>query len=54
MGEINAPRGATKARQLHLLLKKNFFVSKRNIFATTVRSLYAHENDDSPQLQAVL
>ena len=40
MGEVHAARGATKARQLKLLLKKNFFVSKRNIFATTVRRLY--------------
>ena len=54
MGEINAPRGATKARQLSLLLKKNFFVSKRNVFATTVRRLFAHENDDAPESQAVL
>jgi hypothetical protein len=54
MGEANAPRGATKARQLSLLLKKNFFVSKRNVFATTVRRLFAHENDDAPESQAVL
>ena len=39
MGEADAPsRGASKARQLKLLLKKNYYVSKRNLFATTVIS----------------
>lgn len=53
MGEMDASRGATKMRQIKLLLKKNFFVSKRNIFATTVRRLQKTRKSGALRLQAV-